>query len=171
MTGTLRQADNQCAPARQFLIRNFRQKSQVDTQSLAFLAGRFVEKVNYVSSKSIFGAAAFVKVKGAYRIDFDLRMFAQHRAQLALEVKRSLPHLRHGERNYAIRHSRTGRIAALTTDKAIGGARFTQGQVRGPHHARFLRDGVEVPSPVRPSAARHLLAVSRTLNLSRSADI
>jgi hypothetical protein len=34
-------------------------------------------------------------------------MFAQDGAQLALEAKRSLPHLRHGESNHAIRHSQT----------------------------------------------------------------
>jgi len=73
-------------------------------QPLAFLTRRVVQKVHNVSPKSIFGPAALIEVEGAHRIDFDFGMFAQDRAQLALEAKRSSPHLRHGERNNAIRH-------------------------------------------------------------------
>ncbi len=105
-----RNADNQGSSARQFVIRDFPHKLQVEAQSLAFLTGRVVEKVHDVSPKAILEPAAFVEVERAHRIHFDLGMFAQHRAQLALESERSLPHLRHGERNNAIRHRLKSRM-------------------------------------------------------------
>jgi hypothetical protein len=49
-----------------------RQELQVEAHPLAFLTGRVVEKVDDVSAKSIFGAAAFVEVERAHRIHFDL---------------------------------------------------------------------------------------------------
>src|SRR5208282_1526947 len=101
----LRHADNQGSPARQFVIGNLRQELQVEAQALAFLTCRVVEKVNNVAPKSVLGPAAFIEVEWAHRIHFDVGMFAQGSAQLALEPKRSLPHLRHGERNDPIRHS------------------------------------------------------------------
>ena len=101
--GPLWHADNQGSPARQFVIGDFRQELQVEAHSRAFLTCRVVEKVYDVSPKSILGSAAF-KVERAHRIHFDLSMFAQDSAQLALEAKCSLPYLRHSERNNAIRH-------------------------------------------------------------------
>jgi hypothetical protein len=98
-------SDNQGSPARQFVIGDFRQELQVEAESPALLTGRVVEKVHDVSPKSILGSAAFIEIERAHRIHFDLRMFAQGSAQVTLESKRSLPHLRHGERNNAIRHS------------------------------------------------------------------
>ena len=105
--GPLWHADNQGSPAGQFVIGNFRQELQVEAHARAFLAGGVVEKVDDVSPKSILGAAAFIEVERAHRIHFDLDMFAQDSAQLALEAKRSLPHLRHGESNNSIRHSQS----------------------------------------------------------------
>ena len=98
-------ADNQGSSARQFVIGDFRQELQVEAPSPAFLTGRVVEKVHDVSSKSIFGSAAFIEVERARRIHFNLGTFAQGSAQMTLESERSLPHLRHGERNNAITHS------------------------------------------------------------------
>jgi len=100
-------ADYQGSPARQFVIGNFRQELQVESNARAFLTGGIVEKVHDVSPKSILDPPAFVEVERAHRIHFDLGMFAQDGAQLALEAKRSSPHLRHGESNHAIRHSQT----------------------------------------------------------------
>src|ERR1019366_4161248 len=97
-------SDNQGSPARQFGIGDFRQELQVEAPSPAFLTCRVVEKVHDISPKSILGSAAFIEVERAHRIHFDLGTFAQGSAQLALESERSLPHLRHGERNNAIRH-------------------------------------------------------------------
>ena len=71
---------------------------------LTLLTCRVVEKVHDVSPKSILEPAAFIEVERAHRIHFDLRMFPQDGAQLALKSERPLPHLRHGERNNAIRH-------------------------------------------------------------------
>src|SRR5208337_1251548 len=116
---SLGQAHDQSSPARQFVIGDFRQELQVEAHPLAFLAGRFVEKVDDVSAKSILGSAAFIEVERAHRIDFDLGAFAQDGAQLALEAERSLPHLRHGERNDPVRHSCRGRIAALPASRAV----------------------------------------------------
>ena len=104
MRGTLGQADDQGSPARQFFLRDFRQELQGDAQPFAFLTGRVVEKVDYVPAKSLFGAATFVEVERANRIDLDFGMFTQYRAELALEVERSLPHLRHGESDDVIGH-------------------------------------------------------------------
>ena len=98
-------ADNNGPSAWQFIVRYFPQELQVEAQSRAFLTCRVVEKVHDVSSKPILEPAAFIEVERAYRIHFDIRTFAQDRAQLALESKRSLSYLRHGERNNAIRHS------------------------------------------------------------------
>jgi hypothetical protein len=98
-------ADHQGPPARQFAIGNFRQELQVEAHSRALLTRYFVEKVHDVSPKSILGPAAFIKVEGANRIHFDLGMFTQRGAQVALESERPLPHLRHGERNNPIWHS------------------------------------------------------------------
>ena len=98
-------SDNNGPSAWQFVIRDLPQKLQVKIQSLTFLTRSVVEKVHDISSKAIPEPAAFVEVERAYRIDFDIRTFAQDRTQFTLEPKRSLPYLRHGERNNAIRHS------------------------------------------------------------------
>ena len=100
-------ADNNGSSAWQFIVRYFLQELQVEAQSLAPLTCRVVEKVHDVSPKSILEPAAFIEVERAYRIHFEIRTFAQDRAQFTLESKRSLPYLRHGERNNAIRHSWT----------------------------------------------------------------
>jgi len=97
-------ADNQGSSARQFVIGDFRQELQVEAPSSAFLTCRVIEKVHNVSAKAILEPAAFIEVERAYGIHFDFGTFAQDGAQLALEVESSLPHLRHGERNNAIRH-------------------------------------------------------------------
>ena len=97
--------DNNGSSAWQFVIRDLPQKLQVKIQSLTLLTCRVVKKVHDVSSKPILEPAAFIEVERAYGIHFDIRTFAQDRAQFTLESKRSLPYLRHGERNNAIRHS------------------------------------------------------------------
>jgi len=81
---------------------------QVEAPSLAFLIGRVVEEVDDVSSESIFGAAAFVEIEGACRIHFDVGLFAQNGAQLALKSESSLAYLRHGEGDYMIGHKGSG---------------------------------------------------------------
>jgi hypothetical protein len=63
----------------------------------AFLICHAVEKVNYVAAKSIFGAAAFVEIEWAGGIDFQFGRVSQNSTEFALEVERSLAHLRHGE--------------------------------------------------------------------------
>jgi hypothetical protein len=98
-------ADNNSASAWKFIVRYFRQELQAEAQSPAFLRCRVVEKVHDVSSKPILEPAAFIEVERTYRIHFDIRTFTQDRTEFTLESKRSLPHLRHGERNNAIRHS------------------------------------------------------------------
>jgi len=98
-------ADNDGSSARHFIVGDFRQEFQVEAQSRTLLTRSVVEKVHDISSKAILEPAAFVEVERAYRIDFDIRTFAQDRTQFTLEPKRSLPYLRHGERNNAIRHS------------------------------------------------------------------
>src|SRR4029077_1210439 len=98
-------SDNNGSPAGQLIVGYFPQELQVEAQSLACLACRIVEKVDDVSSKPILEPAALIEVERAYRIHFDIRTFAQDRTQFTLESKRSLPHLCHGQRNDAIRHS------------------------------------------------------------------
>ena len=98
-------ADHDGSPTRQFIVRYFPQKLQIEAQSRAFLTCRVVEKVHDVSAKPILEPAAFIEIERAHRIHFDIRTFAQDRTQFTLESKRSLPHLGHGERNDAVRHS------------------------------------------------------------------
>ena len=97
--------DNNGSSPWHFIVRYFPQELHAEIQSLAFLTCRVVEKVHDVSPKSILEPAAFIEVERAYRIHFDIRTFAQDGAQFTLESKRSLPYLRHGERNNAIRHN------------------------------------------------------------------
>src|SRR2546423_14045257 len=100
-----RHAEYKGPSARQVVIRDLPQELQVEIQSLALLTCRVVKKVHDISAKPILEPAAFIEVERAYRIYFDIRTFAQDRTQFTLESKRSLPYLRHGERNNAIRHS------------------------------------------------------------------
>jgi len=98
-------AYNNGSPAGQFIVRDFPQELQAKIQSLTLLTRRVVEKVHDVPSKPILEPAAFIEVEWAYRVHLDIRTFAEDRTQFALESKRSLPYLCHGERNNAIRHS------------------------------------------------------------------
>ena len=93
----LRHADDHGASARQFFVRNFGYELQVEAETLAFLTGHIVEKVNYISSESILGAAPFIEVEGAGRIYFQSICILQRAAELTLELKCALPDLRHGE--------------------------------------------------------------------------
>jgi hypothetical protein len=110
-------ADNQGSPARQFVVGDFRQELQVEAQSPAFLTCCVVEKVHDVSSEPILEPPALIEVERAYRIHFDIRMFAQASAQLTLESKRPLSYLCHGERNNAIRHRVKSRTLQAATTK------------------------------------------------------
>ncbi len=77
---------------------------QVEAVALALLVGRFVEKVNDVSAEAVFGATAFVEIERARGIHFDVGLFAQESAQLALKSQRSLTDLSHGECNHVVVH-------------------------------------------------------------------
>ena len=101
---SLGHSHNQASPARQFIIGDFREESQVKVQSLAFLICRVVEEVDDVASKSILDSAAFVEIERTRRIHFDLGMFAQYSTQFALECERSLPHFGHTQGNNVVSH-------------------------------------------------------------------
>jgi len=98
-------ADYDSSPARQFILGHLRLELQIEALSLALLVRRLVEEVDDVSSEAIFGAAAFVEIEGARGIHFDIGLFAQDGAQLALKCQRSLAYLRHGEGDDVIGHS------------------------------------------------------------------
>ena len=99
-----RHADHHGAAARQFFVGDFRDESQVQPKTRAFLICDVIEEINDVSTKAIFDATAFLKIKRTGGIHFELRRVAQNGAQFALEIKRSLPHLRHGQSDNVIGH-------------------------------------------------------------------
>ena len=58
-------ADDYGASAGQFFFGDFRYELQVEADTLAFLTCQIVEKVDYISAKSIPGSTAFIQVKRA----------------------------------------------------------------------------------------------------------
>jgi hypothetical protein len=70
----------------------------------ALLMGHIIKKIDDVSAESIFGPPAFIEIKRAYRIDFQLLRIRNRSAKLALKFKRALPHLRHGESYNVVWH-------------------------------------------------------------------
>jgi hypothetical protein len=97
-----RHTDNHGASAWEFFVGDFRDELQVQAETHALLICDIVEKVNDVATKSIFGAAAFIKIEGAGGIHFQVGLVSQDGTELALEVECSLAHLRHGESHYVI---------------------------------------------------------------------
>jgi len=84
---------------------------QVEAETFGFLTGHIVEKVNYVSSKSIFDSSTFLEVERTGRIYFYFLRIWHSGAELALEFECSLPHLRHGESYNVVGHKSESRMA------------------------------------------------------------
>src|SRR5579863_8786144 len=100
----LRHAHNHRPSARDLLVGDFRDELHVQAEAPALLVCHLIEEVNYVATESVLGAAALLKIEGAGRIHFQFWRIAQDRAQFALEIERSLPHLRHSQSHNVIRH-------------------------------------------------------------------
>src|SRR5205823_12464840 len=84
---------------------NFRDEWNVQAQASTFLKRGIIEEVDYVSSKAIFQAAAFVEIEWAGGVNLQLLHVAYYCAQLALELQRALPYLRHGKGYNMVWHS------------------------------------------------------------------
>jgi hypothetical protein len=104
-------ADNHGASAREFFFGDFGEELQVQAETPAFLKCYVVEEINYVATKSLFGAAAFIEVEGAGRVHFQSACVSQDGTEFALEIERSLPYLRHGESDYVEGHRSRPSIA------------------------------------------------------------
>ena len=104
-------ADNYGAPAWEFFVGDFGDELQVQTKTPAFLICHIVEKINDVATKSIFGAAALIEIEGAGGIHFQFGCISQDGTELALKIKGSLAHFRHGKSDNMEGHRSRPRIA------------------------------------------------------------